>query len=136
MSQLASGSNQEVLSPGTTAAEHVVILGGGFGGWYAARHLAGILPLEHKITLVDRVDHMLYTPMLTEVARGRLVPQPLPQESSHKARHPAEYCVSLPSTPTQLPYINSTTIIGTQKDLRASNRERRPTLKFPNGVVS
>ena len=70
MSQLASGSNQEVLSPGTTAAEHVVILGGGFGGWYAARHLAGILPLEHKITLVDRVDHMLYTPMLTEGCRG------------------------------------------------------------------
>ena len=50
--------------------EHVVILGGGFGGWYAARYLAWLLPREHRITLVDRVPHMLYTPMLTEVAGG------------------------------------------------------------------
>ncbi len=74
MSEATSSSNPEILSPVSSRAEHVVILGGGFGGWYAARHLAGILPMEHRITLVDRVDHMLYTPMLTEVAGGRLAP--------------------------------------------------------------
>lgn len=65
-------SAPEILSPAT---EHVVILGGGFAGRYAARHLAGILPIQHRITLVDRVDHMLYTPMLTEVAGGTVEPE-------------------------------------------------------------
>ena len=51
--------------------EHIVILGGGFGGWYAAKALAPRLP-GSRITLVDRVDHLLYTPMLTEVAGGTL----------------------------------------------------------------
>ncbi len=55
-------------------AEQIVILGGGFAGWYAARELALRLAREHQITLVDRVDHMLYTPMLTEVAGGTLRP--------------------------------------------------------------
>ncbi len=56
------------------SAEHVVILGGGFAGWYAARELALRLAREHQITLIDRVDHMLYTPMLTEVAGGTIRP--------------------------------------------------------------
>ncbi len=55
-------------------AEHVVILGGGFGGWYAARGLAFRLAPQHRITLVNRVGHMLYTPMLTEVAGGTVRP--------------------------------------------------------------
>ena len=59
--------------PGTTP-EHIVILGGGFGGRYAAQGLAARLPIQHRITLVDRVGHMLYTPMLTEVAGGTVRP--------------------------------------------------------------
>ncbi len=55
--------------------EHIVILGGGFAGWYAARALAPRLRAGHSITVVDRVDHMLYTPMLTEVAGGNLRPE-------------------------------------------------------------
>ncbi len=51
-------------------SQHVVILGGGFGGRYAALGLAARLPREHRITVIDRVDHMLYTPMLSEVAGG------------------------------------------------------------------
>lgn len=53
-------------------SEHIVILGGGFAGWYAARALAPRLRAGHRVTLVDRVDHMLYTPMLTEVAGGNI----------------------------------------------------------------
>lgn len=52
--------------------EHIIILGGGFGGWYAARALAPRLRSGARITVVDRVGHMLYTPMLTEVAGGNL----------------------------------------------------------------
>ena len=55
-----------------TEAKHVVVVGGGFGGRYAAKRLALRLPPEVRITLVDRNDYMLYTPMLTEVA-GRSV---------------------------------------------------------------
>ncbi len=54
--------------------EHIVILGGGFGGRYAAKGLAFRLPRQHRITLIDRVDYMLYTPMLTEVAGGTIRP--------------------------------------------------------------
>ncbi len=74
LGERAGGAVLQAGSP-RGAAEHVVILGGGFGGWYAARHLAAILPMEHQITLVDRVDHMLYTPMLTEAAGGTVPPQ-------------------------------------------------------------
>ena len=70
MNQVAS-SHTEVLSP--VAREHIVILGGGFGGWYTARHLSGILPIEHRITLVDRVDYMLYMPAAKLPCRVRFL---------------------------------------------------------------
>ncbi len=54
------------------AAVRVVIVGGGFGGRYAAMRLAYRLPAGSELILVDRNDYMLYTPMLTEAA-GRSV---------------------------------------------------------------
>ena len=54
------------------ASVHVVVVGGGFGGRYAAKRLAYRLPAGSSVTLVDRNDYMLYTPMLTEAA-GRSV---------------------------------------------------------------
>ncbi len=56
--------------PSTHSTPHVLILGGGFGGQYAARRLALRLPADWAITLVDRYEYLLYTPMLTEVAGG------------------------------------------------------------------
>ena len=49
----------------------VVILGGGFGGLYAAKALARE-PLE--ITLVDRRNHHLFQPLLYQVATATLNP--------------------------------------------------------------
>ncbi len=60
------------MAQGTRAAVRVVIVGGGFGGRYAARRLAYRLPAGSELILVDRNDYMLYTPMLTEAA-GRSV---------------------------------------------------------------
>lgn len=54
------------------ARAHVVVVGGGFGGWYAAAALGNKLLPDCRVTLVDRNDYMLYTPMLTEAA-GRSV---------------------------------------------------------------
>ncbi len=50
---------------------HVVILGGGFGGLYAARHL---LKAPVRITLVDRHNHHLFQPLLYQVATATLSP--------------------------------------------------------------
>src|SRR5881296_1861997 len=66
-------------------AWHVVIAGGGFGGFYAARTLEKVLPAQAaRITLVNDVNFMLYTPLLPGAAAGTLEPRhvvvPLRQE--------------------------------------------------------
>jgi NADH dehydrogenase len=57
-------------------AWHVVIAGGGFGGFYAARTLERILPPQStRVTLVSDVNFMLYTPLLPGAAAGTLEPR-------------------------------------------------------------
>src|SRR3954469_14417588 len=57
-------------------AWHVVIAGGGFGGFYAARTLEKVLPAQAaRITLVNDVNFMLYTPLLPGAAGGTLEPR-------------------------------------------------------------
>ena len=53
---------------------HVLILGGGFGGIYAALSLEKWLRSRRDlaVTLVTRENHFLFTPMLPEVAAGEL----------------------------------------------------------------
>ncbi|MGO8685214.1 MAG: NAD(P)/FAD-dependent oxidoreductase [Thermoleophilia bacterium] len=54
----------------TTAERHrVVVVGGGFGGLYAVRALA---TAAVDITLIDRVNHHLFQPLLYQVATGIL----------------------------------------------------------------
>jgi NADH dehydrogenase len=50
---------------------HVVILGGGFGGLYAAKALRGAAV---RVTMVDRRNHHLFQPMLYQVATAGLNP--------------------------------------------------------------
>jgi len=53
----------------TSSARHrVVIVGGGFGGLFAARALRG----SAEVTLVDRTQHHLFQPLLYQVATGML----------------------------------------------------------------
>lgn len=51
--------------------EHIVIIGGGFGGLAAARKLKHA-PVD--ITLIDRRNHHLFQPLLYQVATGELSP--------------------------------------------------------------
>src|SRR5215212_11438860 len=54
----------------------IVIAGGGFGGLYAARTLERVLPrASARITLVNDVNFMLYTPLLPGAAGGTLEPR-------------------------------------------------------------
>jgi NADH dehydrogenase len=57
-------------------AWRIVIAGGGFGGFYAARELEKVLPPQSvRITLVNDVNYMLYTPLLPGAAAGTLEPR-------------------------------------------------------------
>jgi len=51
--------------------KHVVIVGGGFGGLYAARALRRA---NVRVTLVDRSNHHLFQPLLYQVATAALSP--------------------------------------------------------------
>ena len=54
----------------------VVIIGGGFGGLYAARKLAN-QPVD--VTLIDRTNHHLFQPLLYQVATAMLSPADIAQ---------------------------------------------------------
>src|SRR5438105_13468531 len=55
----------------TTSTPTVVVVGGGFGGLYAARALAHA-PL--RVVLIDRVNYHLFQPLLYQVATAALSP--------------------------------------------------------------
>jgi NADH dehydrogenase len=57
-------------------AWHIVIAGGGFGGFYAARTLEKVMHRQSaRVTLVNDVNFMLYTPLLPGTAAGSLEPR-------------------------------------------------------------
>ena len=60
-----------MTAPGKQTSPHVVIVGGGFAGIYAARALRRS---KVRITLVDRKNHHLFQPMLYQVATAGLNP--------------------------------------------------------------
>ncbi len=57
--------------PGQNKKPRVVIIGGGFGGLYAARALKNA-PVE--LTIIDRRNHHLFQPLLYQVATAALSP--------------------------------------------------------------
>jgi NADH:ubiquinone reductase (H+-translocating) len=59
-----------------TQRHRVLIVGGGYGGLYTARALRGA-PVD--VTLVDRRNHHLFSPLLYQVATGALAPSEIAQ---------------------------------------------------------
>ncbi len=53
-------------------SHHVVIIGGGFGGMYAAKQLGG--QKDIRVTLIDKRNFHLFQPLLYQVATGGLSP--------------------------------------------------------------
>jgi NADH dehydrogenase len=65
-----------VSAPEGTSVPRVVIVGGGFGGLYAAR---GLARAPVRVTLVDRVNYHLFQPLLYQVATAALSPGDIAQ---------------------------------------------------------
>jgi NADH dehydrogenase len=66
----------EIPTQRTSNNPKVVIIGGGFGGLYAARILAS-QPVD--VTLIDRTNHHLFQPLLYQVATAMLSPADIAQ---------------------------------------------------------
>jgi NADH dehydrogenase FAD-containing subunit len=52
------------------AMQHVCIIGGGFGGVYAALELANKAPESIRVTVVDSKERFVFLPLLYELATG------------------------------------------------------------------
>ena len=67
----------------------VLILGGGFGGTYAARRLGQTLGKrgDVEVVLISRENYLLFTPMLHEVAAGDLYPPDIVEPLRKRLRH-------------------------------------------------
>jgi NADH dehydrogenase len=64
------------MIPETRSRPSVVVVGAGFAGCYAARTLERLLwPDAAELTVISATDHLCYSPLLPEVAAGRLSPR-------------------------------------------------------------
>ena len=70
----------------------MVVVGGGFGGLYAARALAG-RPV--RVTLLDRRNHHLFQPLLYQVATAALNPSDIATPLRSVLRHAKNITVLL-----------------------------------------
>ncbi len=71
------------------AKPKVVIVGGGFGGLYAAKVLA---EKPVAVTLIDRTNHHLFQPLLYQVATAGLSPGDIAQPIRHILKDAHQYC--------------------------------------------
>ena len=82
MGQSAAGMTQTTSDP----PRRVIIVGGGFGGLYAAKALAG---QAVDVTLIDRKNHHTFQPLLYQVALAVLSPGEIASPLRHILRHAA-----------------------------------------------
>lgn len=76
----------------TQQKPHVVIIGGGFGGLWAARALAGNAV---RVSLIDKVNHHLFQPLLYQVATAGLSMPDIAAPLRHILRNQANATVLL-----------------------------------------
>src|SRR5512145_1879772 len=68
---MPGGPMTQIMPPQENGRPHVVIVGGGFGGLFAAKALRSA-PV--RVTLIDRTNHHLFQPLLYQVATAGLSP--------------------------------------------------------------
>ena len=60
------------MEKNNSVREKIIIIGGGFAGVSMARKLSG--KKDHKVILIDKVNHHMFQPLFYQVASGRLEP--------------------------------------------------------------
>jgi len=80
------------VAPAGSAKPHVVILGGGFGGLYAAK---GLAKAPVRVTLIDRRNHHVFQPLLYQVATAALTGPDIAAPIRHELHHQANTTVLL-----------------------------------------
>src|SRR3954453_22724548 len=91
----------------TTGRHRVLTVGGGFGGLDAAKELGRDERVE--VTIVDRRNHFLFTPLLYQVATGAVSPGDIAQ----------------PLRSTLRRHRNTTVLLGEAVEIDAERREVR-----------
>jgi NADH dehydrogenase len=71
----------------TTALKHLVIVGGGFAGVYAARYLQKRLPSAWDIILFSQENHFIFTPLLGDVVGSSINPMHVVWPIRQMAKH-------------------------------------------------
>src|SRR6185369_10595421 len=86
--------------------KRILLLGGGFAGLYAVMELEKVLVRrpEVEITLVNRENFFLFTPMLHEVAASELLRR---RSRSNRSFSERSGCLSRIRSPPALTYIRS-----------------------------
>ncbi|MBV9488221.1 MAG: NAD(P)/FAD-dependent oxidoreductase [Verrucomicrobia bacterium] len=76
METASASSVTQIPSESKGTRPRVIIIGGGFGGMYAAKELSG-QPVD--VILIDRTNHHLFQPLLYQVATAMLSPADIAQ---------------------------------------------------------
>jgi len=69
------------------AGKRILVVGAGFGGFYAAMHLRRAVDLGHRVTVVNPENFMQYQPFLPEVASGTIDPRAVAVPLRRTLRH-------------------------------------------------
>src|SRR5262245_33181961 len=69
------------------AGKRILVVGAGFGGFYAAMHLRRSVELGHRVTVVNPENFMQYQPFLPEVASGTIDPRAVTVPLRRVLRH-------------------------------------------------
>ena len=69
------------------AGRRILVVGAGFGGFYAATHLRRAVDLGHRVTVVNPENFMQYQPFLPEVASGTIDPRAVAVPLRRVLRH-------------------------------------------------
>ena len=109
------------MAHGERGKPHVVIMGGGFGGLYAARALRNA---DLQISLIDRHNYHLFQPLLYQVATAGLSPNDI--------AYPIRGVVSRQRRNTEL-VCNSAVLVSPEMKSRRVSGKRNPALRTAAG---
>jgi len=87
-------SLEESMTTFSGAKKRIVVVGGGFGGAYAAQTLSKKAPKDWEVVLLDRDNFLLFYPLLVEAGVGHLEPRHVTVPIRSFLRKPASFTMA------------------------------------------